>query len=66
MLYIINITIALFCAIFLLSIALTYYYAAPSVATHTKITSILTWVLTFGLVLLVPLDLFITIYLSPL
>lgn len=36
-------------------------YAAPSVSFSVKITSILTWVLNFGLVLLVPEDLYYTL-----
>jgi hypothetical protein len=38
-----------------------HYYSAPSVSFYVKITSVLTWVLNFGLALLVPEDLYYTL-----
>jgi hypothetical protein len=40
---------------------LVHYYSAPSVSFYVKITSVLTWVLNFGLALLVPEDLYYTL-----
>lgn len=49
----------------ILTIISTYLilrYAAPSVSLHVKFWSILTWVLNFGLALLVPQDTYITLH----
>jgi hypothetical protein len=56
-------TVALFGLVTLLSCYLSWYYAAEGVAPVTYCTSVLTWVLTFGLVLLVPMDVALSWYL---
>lgn len=40
---------------------LVQYYSAPSVSFVVRITSVLTWVLNFGLALIVPEDLYYTL-----
>lgn len=43
---------------------LVQYYSAPSVSIYVKVCSALTWVLNFGLALLVPEDLYYTLTMS--
>lgn len=45
----------------IISTSLVLVYAAPSVSWYVKITSILTWILNFGLALLVPEDTYWTL-----
>ena len=47
--------------LFLICCYLVQYFSAPSVSFQVKVTSVLTWVLNFGLVLLVPEDLYYTL-----
>lgn len=50
-----------FAVLTLLCCWLVQWYAAPSVSCYVKVTSVATWVLNFGLVLLVPEDLYYTL-----
>ena len=50
-----------FLALVFLCSYLVLYYASPHVSLAVKVTSILTWVLNFGLVLLVPSDIFMVL-----
>ena len=40
---------------------LIHYYSGPSVSIHIKFWSLLTWVMNFGMALLVPIDLYQTL-----
>ncbi len=44
-----------------LCIYLVNYYASKDVSMHVKVWSVITWVLNFGLALLVPEDVFLTL-----
>ena len=50
-----------FVVLLILCCWLVQWFAAPEVSFYVKITSVLTWVLNFGLVLLVPEDLYYTL-----
>lgn len=53
--------ILIFCLLTALCLYLVNYYASKEVSLHVKFWSVITWVLTFGLALLVPEDVFLTL-----
>ena len=57
----IDTTLVEFLALALLCAYLIHYYSGPSVSIHIKIWSLLTWVMNFGMALLVPVDLYETL-----
>ena len=42
-------------------LCLLSYYAAKDVSLHIRVWSLITWVLNFGLALLIPQDVFLTL-----
>lgn len=55
----------IFCLLTIYCIYLVHYYASKDVSWHVRLWSIITWVLNFGLALLVPEDVYITLIGQP-
>lgn len=53
--------ILIFCILTMFCVYLVNYYANKEVSLHVKVWSVITWVLNFGLALLVPEDVFVTL-----
>lgn len=53
--------ILIFCLLTGLCLYLVNYYAGKEVSFHVKVWSVITWVLNFGLALLVPEDVYLTL-----